>query len=99
MERIVVSGALTGLLVSGSALAAAAYETEEDSINCSAGDYGKVTANGSGEIFLKPPGASQYYFHSFDTKFRVASGTVFLDGDWGASADLLLESVTYASCV
>lgn len=59
---------------------------------------GLPAANGSGEIYLKPPGASQYYFHSFDPDFREASGTVFREGAWGASADVLLESVTYGWC-
>ena len=85
-------------LVLALALPAMADETVTGTKWCSGSDYAGTTANGSGEVWIKPPGASRYYSMGYEPSFRSESLTVFSEGAWGASAPLLLESVTYAWC-
>lgn len=84
-----------GLMVA-TAGPAAAYQTEEGVKNCVL--YGSTTANGQHDMHIKAPGQGVYATVPYSADFRSVTRTVYRHGAWGASATVLLKSVTYAWC-
>lgn len=97
--RAVAAMVFAMAMVFGTAMSAAA-DTETGTLGaCDHPEVGWTTADGSGTLKIKAPGATSYYSYGYSYEFRKRSRTVGLEGPWAAYAsDVLLYSVTYAHC-
>lgn len=98
IARLAAGVAAFTIVITG-AIPAYALENVSGTHQCSAGSHAYVTGVGRGIMYLKPPGAPTYYQVPYDPDFRTVSMTVRARGGaWGASAEVLLQSVTYPWC-
>lgn len=95
MRKMLAAALMVVGLIVTTAGPAAAYQTETGVKNCVL--YGYTTANGQHDLHVKAPGGS-YVTEPYSSDFRSVTRTVYRNGSWGASATVLLQSVTYAWC-
>lgn len=99
-KRIAVVCAATVGLLFGFSGAAAAAGYDYGSVSCELYEDAYVTGTGVGTIGLRAPGASSWWYSSFNNYERSYSATVYKDGgSWSASASVSINALrTFGSC-
>lgn len=100
LKRMVVAVVATVGFLFGFAGAAVAAEYDSGSVTCELYEDAYATGTGVGTIGLRAPGASSWWYSSFNNYERSYSATVYKDGgSWSASASVSINAPrTFGSC-